>query len=72
MNRRTKWLLGWLGLLGLSVVPPAGAVGAGGLGQSLCLPFGLVLALTLTPVDTLSATLASYLPNKREGAASDR
>lgn len=70
MDRRRKWVVSWMGLMSLSIVPTATAGGVGGLATEICLPFGLIIALTMTPVDSLATmftdALDTVLPSDTE------
>lgn len=60
MGRRI--VLGWLGALGAAIIPTAASANAGGLTTPTCVPLGVLLALTITPVESLVQAFTSYLP----------
>lgn len=58
-----KAILGWAGLMTVAVIGPAAAqTPAGGLTQPVCLSFGLAVALTITPVESLVRAFQGLLP----------
>lgn len=64
-----KFVVAWAALMALAVVPSlAAANNAGGLGAVVCVNLGVLLALTITPVETLIDAVRTYLPGGGDDA----
>lgn len=61
----------WVGMMALATVPNAVAgAGTGGLTSPVCINLGMLLALTITPVETLVDAFRGVIPGTKTGESS--
>jgi hypothetical protein len=69
MRKSRKAVLGlWAAFGGLTLLPTVmGQGGSPGTGASVCLPFYVIIALTVTPVEVMIDTFRETLPGDHGG-----